>query len=472
MSDPFGFSIISALGREVLKRLNLSALLILLAVTLLSGLVWLAWPHVFLTGAIVSFALSATSFALSSRTRVAITQPGSRIPHYPRARPTLKRVAWGCLALSLVAAAAAIREWSLVPSKRIIVVANFDGPEPQRYRVTESVINGLRRALKDYPDADVVALGRSISEAEGSARALAQGRRLGATAVLWGWYAAGDGKVFPLSYHFDVLPSDHVTDYAPDFGCDAAGRIQVCPMEGLRDYKIQQVLSSEVSGLALYLLGSLRYYAGEWNGAAKAMAEALSRGGTLTKNPSLRLTLANAYAKVRRFGDAIRELYAAFDLDPTWPAPLYNRGLVRFIQGDFAKAAGDFSAALALKGDHEGAQCMLALAYSELGDFDASIAAAGECIRIAPADARGFVNRCDMYRKHRAYREALSDCDRAVQLDDRFVAAHYQRGLVRESMGDRAGARSDYYAVLQGSPATQELRDAVKSRLRVLGSAD
>ena len=54
------------------------------------------------------------------------------------------------------------------PKKVIILVANFDGPESQKHRVTEAVWERLSLALEKYDDVETKALGRPITEAEGS----------------------------------------------------------------------------------------------------------------------------------------------------------------------------------------------------------------------------------------------------------------------------------------------------------------
>ena len=88
---------------------------------------------------------------------------------------------------------------ALPPSKSIILVADFDGPEPQKYRVTETILNRLRTALQSYNDVDVNALGRAITEEEGSAAARAEGNKYKATIVIWGWYGVTSEVVLSVS---------------------------------------------------------------------------------------------------------------------------------------------------------------------------------------------------------------------------------------------------------------------------------
>jgi len=102
------------------------------------------------------------------------------------------------------------------PDKVILLVADFEGPEPQKYRVTETVLARLRAALEPYKkDVQVEALGRAITEVEGSAAARAEGEKRKATIVLWGWYGA-TAEAVPLSIHFEVLrPPKYMPELRP-----------------------------------------------------------------------------------------------------------------------------------------------------------------------------------------------------------------------------------------------------------------
>ena len=63
------------------------------------------------------------------------------------------------------------------PIKFIILVADFDDPEPSKNRVTATLLNRLREALAPYDDSEVVALGQTITEAEGSEKARTEGEQ-------------------------------------------------------------------------------------------------------------------------------------------------------------------------------------------------------------------------------------------------------------------------------------------------------
>jgi hypothetical protein len=86
----------------------------------------------------------------------------------------------------------------------IVVLADFEGPDPQSYRVTEMLLANLRDIAKKHPQIEVFPLGRPISEQEGSSLALQEGRQRKASAVIWGWYGKTGEKVL-LTSHFEVI---------------------------------------------------------------------------------------------------------------------------------------------------------------------------------------------------------------------------------------------------------------------------
>lgn len=61
----------------------------------------------------------------------------------------------------------------------VILVADFDGPNMQNNRVTETIISQLRNATDDYDRVKIVALGQAVTEQAGSkeARKIAKKRR-------------------------------------------------------------------------------------------------------------------------------------------------------------------------------------------------------------------------------------------------------------------------------------------------------
>jgi tetratricopeptide (TPR) repeat protein len=120
------------------------------------------------------------------------------------------------------------------------------------------------------------------------------------------------------------------------------------------------------------------------------------------------------------------------------------------------------------------AHYLRANAYGAKGDFDKAIADYGTAIGLADY-ATYFAARCWAYTQRGDTAQALSDCNKAVELNPDLVLGYTNRGAVFEKMGDRAKAIESYKAALAvktedaGDLAGQE--DAKQALARLQGKA-
>ena len=267
------------------------------------------------------------------------------------------------------------------PSKVILLVADFDGPEPQKYRVTETVLTRLRTALKPYDDVEVEALGRAITEAEGSAAARAEGEKRQAAIVIWGWYGATEEAV-PLSVHFEVL---RPPKYMPELGLETKGQVQTMAVAELESFTLQTRLSAEMAYLSLFIMGMARSAAEDWDGAITRFGGALSQ--TIERVPVLDQSTIYFY-----------------------------RGLAYYHKGSYDRAIADFDQAIQLKPDFADAYFNRGLAYADKGDYDQAIANFGQAIQRQPDDAVAYYNRGLDYRQKGEKEKAIADFKKVLEL--------------------------------------------------------
>lgn len=165
------------------------------------------------------------------------------------------------------------------PSAFVIVVADFDGPNGESYRVGELVRARLREALATQISTGRVTVeaGPMITEQEGSeaARALGDpwGTRNDAGIVIWGWYAVTEERsvMFP---HLEIirkpegLPRIEVED-------------QLVDRSRMESFSIQMELSSEMTYLTGLIVGLAELNNGNYEEAERsftlAIAEASQR---------------------------------------------------------------------------------------------------------------------------------------------------------------------------------------------------
>src|ERR1044071_540698 len=141
--------------------------------------------------------------------------------------------------------------------KVIILVANFDGPNPQEYRVTEHIIEHLDAATKKYSDIDVQPLRQTITVQQGGSEVARDiGTKRKASIVLWGYYAANREFSYILT-HFEVLREQKLLNISQ------STEKQTATISELRKFEIQTKLSGEMAYLALLTVGLARYESGD-----------------------------------------------------------------------------------------------------------------------------------------------------------------------------------------------------------------
>jgi tetratricopeptide (TPR) repeat protein len=312
------------------------------------------------------------------------------------------------------------------PTKVILLVADFDGPEPQKYRVTETVLARLRQALARYDDVQVETLGRAITEAQGSAAARAEGEKRQAAIVIWGWYGA-TAEAVPLSVHFEVLRSP---EYMPELRPEAKGQVQTMAVSELESFTLQTHLSAEMTYLSLFTVGMARYAAEDWDGAIARFNDALSQ--TAERIPALDQSIVHLYC-----GNAYRA------------------------KGDYDRAIADYDQAIQLQPDYAEAYNNRGVAYRNKGDYDRAIASFDQAIQLQPDLAEAYNNRGNAYASKGDYDRAIADYDQAIQLKPDYAEAYYNRGLAHKNKGDHDRAIADYDQAIQLQP---DLAEAYNNR--------
>src|SRR5690606_11782890 len=82
------------------------------------------------------------------------------------------------------------------------------------------------------------------------------------------------------------------------------------------------------------------------------------------------------------------------------------------------------------------------------GDLDSAVIDFHHLIFYFPFDPDGFVGRATLYLEMEEYEKALTDLDRAVDLDPKTKEAFYYRGLVKNKLKDKTAACADFTEAL------------------------
>jgi hypothetical protein len=175
-----------------------------------------------------------------------------------------------------------------------ILVAEFQGPQPQNNRVTDTILNEIREKTAGYKDVQVVPLGKAITEQEGKDVARQVGKEKQADIVIWGWYDKIKDKM-PLSVNFELLTKP---DALPQLGEQAQGKVRSLSVARPERFEMQVDLAQELTYLSLVTLGMSRYSADDWDDAIVRLSAALESVKVFPKSLDLSAIYfyrANAY---------------------------------------------------------------------------------------------------------------------------------------------------------------------------------
>ena len=261
-----------------------------------------------------------------------------------------------------------------------VLLAEFDGVDAKNYRVTETILQNLQDATKNYPTVKILPLQQAISQQEGKDKARELGKNKNADIVIWGWYGKTQQKA-AVSVNFEILSA--AKDYI-DVGKQVQGEIRQMAVASLERFEIQVNLAEELKYLTLVTLGVSAYAAGDWDNAIKP------------------LTVALSVAKPNK---------AALD-----PATIYlYRGNAYNNKKEDDRAIADFNQALLLNPKYAGAFNNRGIAYNDKKEYDRAIADYNQALKLNPKDAEFFYNRGityelkgDKVKAIESYRQALA----------------------------------------------------------------
>ncbi len=401
------------------------------------------------TAALGWLALALVSGYVAWRRVPGRIDPKRRIPAYPRWR----RLALAVLVLLLLAPAIAgyalYRHDQALRSKVVILVADFTGPEPEQYRVTEQILVQLREALAGYDDTVVVALGRPIMEQEGSPAAREEGRRRRADLVLWGWYARTESDV-RVTVHVENLSS---SKYLTLRG-EEPYQMQAAVAE-LESFQLQDRLSGEMSALMLFVSGLARYEAVDYREAIRRFTDALAPGvwpEGMVGPEMLHSYRGTAYFYQGEYKRAIADYDEMLRLNPQDAEAHNNRALAYAYLGEYKRAIEDFIEALRLNPQSAEVYNNRGVANADLGEYERAIADYDKALRLNPQLAEAYNNRGLAYTGLGEYERAIADYDEALRLNPQYAKAYTGRGAAYDSLGKHERAIADYGEALRFNP--------------------
>lgn len=328
----------------------------------------------------------------------------------------------------------------------LILIADFEGPAPSNYRVTESLLEHLQTATREYPEVQVKALGKAITARDGSEMARSIGKQESATMLLWGWYGKTTDKAM-INLHIEILGDPKYLELRND------RQLLTVPVADLESFNVQLSLSKEMSYLTLLILGLVRYEAKDYDGAIARLTRAMNQPAQPTEIVSphiLYLYRGLAYALKAdeacipvNYDLAISDFGQVISFMPQNTNAYLNRGIILTKRGDYDHALADFEKARVIAPNEPSIFHSLGQAYIQKGNLDRAISEFDRAIELDPNSPLPYLSRGFAYVEKDDYERALTDCNKALEIESSNAISYHTRGLVYLKKGDLELALAD-----------------------------
>ncbi len=255
----------------------------------------------------------------------------------------------------------------------IVLVAEFDGSDPQGYYITDYLGAHLDEELAKYGDDNIElrALERPISAVEGNQVARAEGEKQKAFLVVRGWYSTGNTAFLHL--HLETIPHMRFR-FPPVLVTDIDGQVVNMSISELEDLTLQNQLALEMTDL---ITGLALFAAHNWEESIKYWTSASTRledGLLVLDDPSvIYFYRASAHYYNEKYEQAISDFNMAIDLNPSNALAYLGRGFAYYEIGYYRQTISDITVAIDLDPNIEGAYYGRALAYANIDEFDLAV---------------------------------------------------------------------------------------------------
>ncbi len=188
--------------------------------------------------------------------------------------------------------------------------------------------------------------------------------------------------------------------------------------------------------------------------------------------PRAHNSLGNAYKRVGRVDEAIREYREAVRLPPGYALAHFNLGNAYQAKGRIDDAIGEYREALRANAGHVEAHFNLGGVYHAKAQLDDAMREYREAIRLAPGHVGAHCNIGNIHDARGQLDDAMREYRKAIELDPRSSAAHNNLGADHHVKGQLDDAIREYREAIRLEPRNAEAHSNLGGILMQRGRTD
>lgn len=388
------------------------------------ALIYSAWEGIRPRLSILSLSIIWASllYARIAKNSVIVFESTVKRHVFPR---RIRRLALcGLILIPLVAGVSSYLRY-VAPKKTIVLICQFNGEAPKKYRVTETIIDQLELASRSYHDIELRQTPDSLDVKDSTAARL-QAAKYGASVVIWGWYATTEQRT-RISAHFELI------DVSPLIFIHSADETITSAVGALDSFELQGTLSTQVSQIALLAAALVSLERSDTTGALDRLNAIPTEETAQPKaflNPIVHYWRAFANRELGHDEQAFEESTKAITADPSLGLAYILRGGLYSERGEWDSALSDFNKGMELWPQYPWAFFGRGLVYKNVGQLGRAIQDYSRAIELAPGFAEFYTNRGNAYLAQNDFEKALHDYDQAISIDANLGSAYVGRANV------------------------------------------
>ncbi|MCF8229155.1 MAG: tetratricopeptide repeat protein [Bacteroidales bacterium] len=211
--------------------------------------------------------------------------------------------------------------------------------------------------------------------------------------------------------------------------------------------------------------GNVRYKLGDYAGAVSDLEFVLQ---SHPKTPEAYDIIGKSKAKMKDFEGAVTAYDALIQSNPDYQIAYFNRGKVNAVMQNFRDALEDFKTYLDFNAANAEVMNLVGQTYLEIKDKDSALLYFDKAIDINNNFAMAYYNRGYLQASRRRFNAARRDFSAAIKIDPNLSFAYRGRGMVYYWTGEFKRAYQDMKRANElGMEIPKELMSDLENKLRV-----